>query len=73
MNGQAVHRGHIGADELYVAFQQAAYEMHIACKPVELGQTEDGIGVFAKGKRFRKLRPIVLSARLDFHILGDWQ
>jgi hypothetical protein len=61
MNGQAIHRRHVGADELYAAFHQAAYEVHIACKPIELGQTEDGVGAFAEGKRFRKLRPIVLS------------
>ena len=65
VNGQPVHRRHVGRDELDAALHQSGHEVDVARQPVELGDHQHRAMGAGGGQRRGELRPVLLAPALD--------
>ena len=68
VNRQPVRHRHIGRDELDAAFHQVRDERDVACKPIELGDHDDGARCLGMRKCSRELRPVIALPALDLDV-----
>ena len=70
VHGQAVHRGHVGGDELDTGLHQPRDESDVAREPVELGDHQHRLVRPAGGERGGELRPIPFPPAFHLDELG---